>query len=148
MEVKNHLRKDKFSTEAYIPRWRKYINAFVASELSLFTKYYDQTIQWMPRQDDTGMLLAMIEAPLKESVDENEQFPNLSEEKTARTVVLVNGTFNHEFDIQGLLTRLRSNLSRTSRLVAILYNPYLRWLYVLANRLRIRKGELPSTFVT
>jgi hypothetical protein len=85
---------------------------------------------------------------VKKSIREDEQFPNISEESATRTAVLVNGTFNHEFDIQGLLARLRANLSRTSRLVVVLYNPYLRWLYILANRLRIRKGELPSTFLT
>ena len=30
----------------------------------------------------------------------------------------------------------------------VLYNPYLRWLYQLAKYLGIRKGELPSTFIT
>jgi glycosyltransferase involved in cell wall biosynthesis len=148
MSPNSHLRKRKFSCDARVPRWRKYINSFLAGELSAFTKYYDRTIQWMPREDDTGMLLAMIDAPLKEWVGENEEFPNISGQQTARTVVLVNGTFNHEFDIQRLLMQLRSKLSRTSRLVTVLYNPYLRWLYTLANRLGIRKGELPSTFVT
>jgi hypothetical protein len=124
------------------------VNSFLAGELSVFTKYYDQTIQWMPREEDTGMLLAMLEAPLKRSIRENELFPDVSNEQTTSTVVLINGTFNHEFDIQGLLSQLRPNLSRTSRLVTIFYNPYLRWLYVMANRLNIRKGELPSTFLT
>lgn len=43
---------------------------------------------------------------------------------------------------------MKSKLSRTSRVVAVLYNPYLRWVYNLANHLRIRKCELPSTFLT
>ena len=124
------------------------MNTFLAGELSVFTKYYDQTIQWMPRAEDTGLLLAMIDAPVKRSVAENEHFPDVSNEHGTRTVVLVNGNFNHDFDIQGLLTQLRPKLSRSSRLVTIIYNPYLRWLYTLANRLEIRKGELPSTFLT
>ena len=144
----NDLRKDRDVLDIFIPRWRKYVNAFLAGELSVLTKYYERTIQWLPREDDTGMLLAMIDAPLKESVGENEQFPDLSDENTTRTAVLVNGVFNHEFDIQRLLTQLRSKLSCTSRVIAVLYNPYLRWLYKLANRLGIRKGELPSTFLT
>jgi len=142
------VEKDKNVLDISVPRWRKYTNAFLAGELSVLTKYYDRTIQWLPREDDTGMLLAMIDAPFKESVGGNEQFPDLSDESSTRTVVLVNGAFNHDFDIQGLLTQLRSKLSRTSRVIAVLYNPYLRWLYTLANRLGIRKGELPSTFVT
>ncbi len=130
------------------PGWKKYINAFLAGEVSALTRYYDRLIQWLPRESDNGLLLAAIDAPIKQSVGRDEPFPDLSGEKDKRTAVLVNGTFNHEFDIQGLLIQLKSKLSRTSRVVAVLYNPYLRWIYHLANRLGIRKGELPSTFVT
>jgi hypothetical protein len=94
------------------------------------------------------MLLAAIDAPSKQSLGRDEPFPDLSREDDKRTAVLVNGAFNHDFDIQGLLLQLKSRLSRSSRVIAVLYNPYLRWLYVLANRLRIRKGDLPSTFLT
>jgi hypothetical protein len=131
-----------------VPRWKKYVNAFLAGELSTLTRYYDRLIQWLPREDDKGMLLAATEAPLKQIVEKGEPFPDLTEETEKRTAILVNGTFNHEFDIQGLLSQLKPKLSRTSRVIAILYNPYLRSLYSLANRLGIRKGELPSTFVT
>jgi hypothetical protein len=130
------------------PRWKKYVNAFLAGELSTLTRYYDRVIQWLPRENDTGMLLAAVDAPLKETVGRDEAFPDLSGENEKRTAVLVNGTFNHDFDIQGLLVQLRSKLSRTSRVIAVLYNPYPRWSYNLANRLGIRRGDLPSTFVT
>lgn len=142
------LRKDSFSTALNASGWRKYVNAFLASELSTVTKYYDQTIQWLPRENDTGILLVMIDAPRKSTIVVNEAFPDLSEEKSERTAVLINGSFNHEFDIEGLLGGLKQRLSRTSRVLAVLYNPYLRFLYTLANRLRIRRGELPSTFLT
>jgi hypothetical protein len=130
------------------PRWKHYVNAFLAEELSTLTRYYDRLIQWLPREDDSGMLLAAMDAPIKQSVERDDPFPDLSSENEERTAILVNGTFNHDFDIQGLLVRLKSKLSRTSRVLAVLYNPYLRWLYNLANRLGVRKGELPTTFVT
>ena len=130
------------------PAWKKYVNAFLAAELSTLTRYYDRVIQWLPREDDSGMLLAAMDAPIKQIIGEDEAFPDLSSENEHRTAILVNGAFNHAFDIQGLLVQLKSKLSRTSRVVAVLYNPYLRWLYTLANRLGIRKGELPSTFLT
>ncbi len=130
------------------PRWKKYVNAFLAGELSTLTRYYDRLIQWLPRENDTGLLLAAMDAPIKQTVGRGDPFPDLSGENEKRTAILVNGTFNHDFDIQGLLVQLKTKLSRTSRVIAVLYNPYLRWLYNLANRLRIRKGELPSTFVT
>ena len=130
------------------PTWKKYVNAFLAAELSTLTRYYDCVIQWLPRENDTGMLFAAIDAPLKQTLRSGDPFPDLSNEHERRTVVLVNGSFNHEFDIQGRLLQLKPRLSRTSRVVALLYNPYLRWLYNLANRLGIRKGELPNTFLT
>ncbi len=130
------------------PRWKKYVNAFLAGELSTLTRYYDRLIQWLPREEDTGGLLAAMDAPVKQTVEREQPFPDLSSETEKRTAILINGTFNHEYDIQGLLSQLKPNLSRTSRVIAILYNPYLRSLYSLANRLGIRKGELPSTFVT
>ena len=130
------------------PRWKRYVNTFLAGELSTLTRYYDRLIQWLPREDDKGGLLAAMDAPVKETIERDEAFPDLTGESDKRTAILVNGTFNHEFDIQGLLSQLKPKLSRTSRVIAILYNPYLRALYSLANWLRIRKGELPSTFVT
>jgi len=129
-------------------RWKNYVNSFLAGELSTITRYYDRLIQWVPREDDQGGLLAAMEAPSKETIARGEAFPDLTAESEKRTAILVNGTFNHEFDIQGLLSQLKPKLSRTSRVIAVLYNPYLRSLYSLANWLGIRKGELPSTFVT
>ena len=61
---------------------------------------------------------------------------------------MINGTLNHHLDIQGLLQELRTRLCHTSRVVVVLYNSYLRSLYRAANVLRLRKGELPSTFIT
>src|SRR5260370_9923154 len=130
------------------PRWKKYVNAFLAGELSALTRYYDRLIQWLPRADDNGALLAAMDAPVKETIGRDESFPDLTGEIDKRTAILVNGTFNHEFDIQGLLSQLKPRLSRTPRVIATLSNPSLRSLYSLANRLLIRKGDLPTTFVT
>ena len=88
------------------------------------------------------------DAPLKQNFASGDPFPDLSNEHERRTVILVNGSFNHEFDIQGLLLQLKPRLSRIVSRGRSLYNPYLRWLYNLANRLGIRKGELPNTFLT
>ena len=131
-----------------MPRWREYVNEFLASEISSLTRYYDRVIQWLPREGDSGRLLAAIDVPIKETVGKDETFPDLTREVEKRTAVLVNGTFNHDYDIQALLMELRRRLARTSRVLAILYNPYLRSLYYLANKMGIRKGDLPSTFVT
>lgn len=134
--------------EKKISGWRRYVNAFLAGEISALTRYYDRVIQWLPRDDDAGQLLEAVDAAHKDTIGRDQDFPDLTGERDKRTAILINGTFNHDFDIQALLMQLKTKLARTSRLVVVLYNPYLRWAYYLTNRLGIRKGELPSTFVT
>jgi hypothetical protein len=129
-------------------RWTKYINRVIAGEISTLTRYYDRVIQWLPREHDTGALLESIDAPGKTVIRNGDAFPDLRGESDRRTAVLLNGTLNHHYDIQGLLLELKAHLSPSSRVVVVLYNPYLRFLYALANRLGLRQGELPSTFIT
>ena len=148
MATESVTKKPQEAATGAISAWREYVNAFLAAEISALTRYYDRVIQWLPRDDDTGRLLAAIDAPRKETVGKDEPFPDLAHERDKRTAILINGTFNHDFDIQALLMQLKAKLARTSRLVVVLYNPYLRWAYYLTNRMGIRKGELPSTFVT
>ena len=136
------------SSAVAIPSWKRYVNRLLANELSRITRYYDCVIQWLPRRNDTGLVLANIDAPQKQVIEEGAAFPDLTAEDDRRSAILVNGTFNHHFDIQGALASIKTNLARTSRVLVVLYNPYLRWLYVLANRLGIRTGDLPSTFIT
>jgi hypothetical protein len=145
---RRHAREARKIRQAKGSRWRKYVNSFLAGEISAMTRYYDRVIQWLPRENDTRQLFEAIEAPKKETVQRDEAFPDLTHERDQRTAILINGTFNHDFDIQALLLQLKTRLARTSRLVVVLYNPYLRWAYRLANRLGLRKGDLPSTFVT
>lgn len=120
----------------------------LAAELSRLTRYYDQVIQWLPRDDDRGLLLSLLDAPVKRRLEVDEQFPDLTAEEERRTAVLINGTLNHSFDIQAQLQELKSRLSRTSRVLVVLYNPYWGWLYRLANLVGLRHGELPGTFLT
>jgi hypothetical protein len=128
--------------------WRRYVNRKIAEQISAFTRYYDQLIQWLPRDDDAGLIFNGICAPQKRVIREGEIFPDLSGETESRTAVLLNGNINHHYDIQGLLMELKNSLSRTSRVILIVYNPYFAWLYRAANWIGIRKGEMPTTFVT
>lgn len=128
--------------------WNRYLNAALAGEVSFISRYYDRLIQLLPRESDSGLLFQLIEAKSKYVAPLMEDLPDLRNESEGRTAILINGTLNHHFDIQGVLLELRQRLARTSRLVVVLYNPYLRWLYLLANRFGIRKGEVPTTFIT
>ena len=127
--------------------WNNYLNAALSREISSVSKYYDRVIQLLPRKDDSGLLYELIEAPLKSVAGSIEELPELSRESEHRTAVLINGTLNHHYDVQGLLQALHKRLARTSRVILVLYNPYLRWLYQLANSLGIRAGEVPTTFL-
>ncbi len=143
-----------FSERMAIPRrtpwasWRIYVNGLIAREISSFVRYYDRLIQYLPREQDAGVLFDQIQAPEKNVVADSEPFPDLSAEHDRRTAVLLNGTINHHYDIEKLLEDLKPSLSRTSRVVLVAYNPYFSWLYGLANRWGLRQGELPTTFVT
>lgn len=92
-------------------------------------------------------MLAQLPGPRKQVVETAEGFPQLAEDDNFQTAVLINGTLNHHFDIQGLLTGLKKKLARSSRLLLVLYNPYFRWIYRIANALHLRNGELPTTFL-
>jgi len=131
-----------------IPDWKRYVNRTIARELSPLTRYYDRVIQWLPRPGDTGALLEEIDSPDKSIILEEEEFPSLTSETQRRTAVLINGTFNHDHDIQKRLQHLHSRLAPTARVLLVLYNPYLRGVYRLANKLGLRRGRLPDTFVT
>src|SRR5262245_25744367 len=98
------LKQPTRTVAAPIPSWKRYVNGLLAKELSRLTRYFDSVIQWLPRNDDTGALLAAIDAPQKRVLEDEAYFPDLSGEHTRRTAVVINGTFNHHFDIQGLLT--------------------------------------------
>jgi len=127
--------------------WNQYLNTLLGQEISALTRYCDRIIQWLPTQEDPGLLMEKIEARCKEKVRGEDAFPFLTDEEERSTAILINGTLNHHFDVQGVLSSLKPHLSRTSRLILVLYNPYFRWLYRLANILRIRQGELPTTFL-
>jgi len=128
--------------------WKTYLYGIIAEEISSLSRYCDSMIQYCRLSHETGLLFEAIDCPEKIIMSETDEFPDLSSQATERTVVLMNGTFNHSHDIQGILKGIKPKLSRNARIVVVAYNPYLKWLYLLANRLGIRKGPAPSTFVT
>ncbi|MFC1610888.1 glycosyltransferase family 2 protein [Myxococcota bacterium] len=125
-----------------------YLRNLVATELSRITRYADEVIQWKRLPQDDGDLLRLMRCANKRNVPDGVEFPDLSKEKSDRTVVLLHGTLNHHFDIEGLLSELRRKLTRGARVAVVLYNPYLRTLYQSANALGLRRGPMPTTFLT
>ncbi len=127
-------------------RFNHYITRLIASEINRFSTYYESAMQLLPLQNDSGALFEEIVCDEKEVLDDLSELKPL--EETARRTLILNGNFNHGADIQELLTQLFDKIGRGDRVVAILCNPYFRWIYRVANMLRLREPDDRVTFVT
>lgn len=129
-------------------QFKRFIYQIIGSVISQFSRYYDRVIYFHPRAEDSGGLFNSVECKDKLVVSPSSPLPDLSNEKYQRTLLVVNGNFNHDTDIQGTLLDLKEKISRTTRIAVVLYNPYLRSIYFWANKFGLRKGDQPTTFVT
>ena len=129
-------------------RHTRYFNRVLAAEVSASTRYYERIIQCAPVVFDEGDLLALVDNEDRSVVPSLEELSDLGAERSRRTAVLLNGNVNFSFDIQDLLSRLRPRLSRTSRVVVVAYNPYLKWLFRLLSALGLSRSGKMTTFVT
>ena len=120
----------------------------IAGQVSRITRYYDTLVQYKPLAHDDGTLLRAADSPAKITALKFEEIPEPHPAAIGRTAVLLNGNLNFDVDIEATLSRLKSRLNRLSRLVVVLYNPYIRSVLWLTTRLGLRTGPLPSTFVT
>jgi hypothetical protein len=130
-----------------LQRW-VYAYRTVAAEISVLSRYCDRLVQVGVRTEDSGVLFDAIRCPSKVKVAQIKDLKPFSSYRDDRTAILMNGDFNYSLDIQSLLSELKGKLNRASRVVVVTYNPYLSFLYRLANRLGLRSGEQPITFLT
>ena len=130
------------------PRGISYLRRLVAARVSSVSRYCDRIIQCPVAAWDDGEVLERCDCKEKIRFEELADLPDGSGDPDARTAILLNGTFNYHYDIQGLLLELKPKLSRGSRVIAVCYNPYLRLVYRLADVLGIRNAPAPTTFVT
>jgi len=128
--------------------WRRYTIGIIAAEVSSLTRYYDACLQFQPRPEDDGLLLSLVEAPIKEQLNSSLELASKRSVVESRISMLLNGNLNYCLDAEGYLREIVENISRSTRLIVILYNPYLHWIYLLANVLGLRKGEQITTFLT
>lgn len=127
---------------------KSFLREQIAARVSSVSRYCDQLIQWLPHSWDDGDQLAHCDCRAKLRSDDLAEVERATSAPDARTAILLNGNFNHHYDIHELLAELKTGLSRGSRVVAICYNPYLRPVFRLANALGLRSGPPPTTFVT
>ena len=126
---------------------RTWTYALVAQEISRVTRYVDHLVHLDPLPGDSGILLPAIEAPHK-TVSSSNELANTVDHAAGVTAFLFNGNFNHSTDIQGLLDTVRLHTARGDRVLVVLYNWYLAWLFRLADRIGLRHGPPISTFIT
>ncbi|MBS1964081.1 MAG: glycosyltransferase family 2 protein [Bdellovibrionales bacterium] len=129
-------------------RLSRYLVGAVGTEISRLSRYYDRFVQVLPLPHDDGALLESVVGAEKGTFGSVADLPDFSDERARRSAVLLNGVLNQHFDLEGLLRELRPKLSRTSRIVAVAYNSYMRWPYELASSLGLRTGEVPEVFLT
>lgn len=120
----------------------------IAGQVSRLTRYYDSLVQFQPLDSDDGSLLRHAECASKRTAARLEEIPEAAAGAGQRTAVLLNGNLNYDLDIEATLSRIKSRLNRLSRVIVVLYNPYFRGVFWLATRLGLRRGPLPTTFVT
>ena len=128
--------------------FRPYLDSILAREISAFARYYDAVWQLQPLAHDPRELLGKIECPSKNVAEKVDAAPNWDSRPDERHIALLNGNLNHHFDVEALLASVRAKCSRNTRVVAVVYNSYLRSIYTLATWLGLRLGEVPSTFLT
>ena len=137
---------------AMVSSYRTYVCSWIAAEIGTVARFYDRLVYWRHEQEGSSALydrLARLLTKLKfEDLGPEAALPDLSQEKTRRTAIVLNGIFDYCDDVEGLLASSRPRLARTTRLFIVLYNPYWRWLYSLCNRLGIRSGPVPNSFLT
>ncbi|MEM6730781.1 MAG: glycosyltransferase family 2 protein [Myxococcota bacterium] len=119
----------------------------VAEEISQMARYVDEVVQLAPLDHDSGQLLDFVDAKRKRVARSVEEL-KLDLSLDARALIVLNGNFNHSFDIEGLLRSLKPNVARGTRIAVVLYNPYLEGIHQLAHEWGLRPGDAPSTFIT
>ena len=127
-------------------RFNQYIFSLIAAEVNRFSKYYESALHILPLKNNDSRLFADIECDEKGVLEDLSELAPL--EDTARRVLILDGNFNHGSDIQALLSQLHQKMGRGDRLVAVLCNPYFRWLHKLASLIKVNKNDEQITFIT
>jgi hypothetical protein len=147
MDRNTEVARDNFALEKR-SRWKNYVYGLVGAEISTTARFCDQCIQVAPLSHDTGLLFDAIECPAKTVVGNSELVEDHRHDRSRRVALLFNGNFCYLADIEAELKEIKGKLSRHSRLFVVLYNPFMRFMYVLARWLQLRQAPLPDTFLT
>ncbi len=125
---------------------RNYFYRMVAKEISKVARYAREVCWVESMEHDDGTLEQQVVAD-GTSVEAGglQEFPG--QDPRPRVFVL-NGSLNYSLDCEAILTRLSAETARRDRVAIVMYNPYLRPLYWLANLLGLRRGPYPTAFLS
>ena len=133
-----------FSTCRFIMFFQKNLKRAIAREVSQICPYFDKIT--LPIGQDSGKqkLYEFLSRKFKilastGSIDQSSEGTHLH---------ILDGDFNVDSDIQIKLDALYKNANRSFRVAAVLYNPYLQWLYRITNALGLTKANDTQNFVT
>jgi hypothetical protein len=125
---------------------RYYIHELIGTEISTHSKYFDAAIQVFTLPHDEGHVFRTVQCLKKFHATDLQELQTAEAE--TRRLFFLNGNFNHNYDVEGLLRSFKKAMHRGDRLSVVVYNSYLRGIYSLANKLGARHGELPTTYFT
>lgn len=139
--------------KSLINAMRSYCYKVIASHIFTIIQFYDTVIQLSPSIHDDLLIINYLKKWFKErSLDTKTIVQNnplqIGQAHNLRDAILLNGNLNYDFDIQATLQEIKKGITRTTRLILIMYNPLFSPLYVLASKIGIRRGDAPVTFLT
>ena len=127
-------------------RFNHYISSLIAAEINRFSKYYESALQVLPIKDGTNEVFDNVVCDAKAVLNDISELSPL--EDTARRVLVLDGNFNHDEDIQKLLNEMYPKMGRGDRVVAVLCNPYFRWINKLVSFIKKAPHSEQVTFIT
>ena len=126
---------------------KKYIMRVIAAEISSSARYANKVYYHNPSDSPARDLFQYTLCQEKVGLKEISDLPDLSGEKDQTSIIILDATLNYHSDVEDLLRKMKEKISRTTRLVVVCYNPYLRWVYLFANYIGLRKGPPHAPFL-
>lgn len=129
---------------------RRTVYQLICDKILTIVRYSDEVRYYGPDEGCDDILGPMIAESTHSfsQADHSADFSSFRPSPAAMCMHIFNGIFNSNLDIQNLLMGLKKRLCRRDRVIVVLYNPYLRWLYRFLDTLGIRQGPAAHTFIT
>jgi hypothetical protein len=119
---------------------QKDFRQLISSEISRVARYFEKVTV----VGEASSKKTLLEAYLKKACERSADIHFSGEPEC----LILDEIFNYSTNLDVVLGELYEQMERSSRAVLVLYNPYYRFAYQVANVLGIRKGPPPKNFMT